>query len=766
VAGNGQVDTVGQLLPDSLTVKVTAVNGSGVKGVTVAFSVTSGGGTLSASSGLTDSLGRVSAGWTLGTTAGAATNRATASVQGLRGSPVEFQATAVPDRPSQLILVAGSGQTGVVGAALSQPIEAAAQDQYGNGTEGVVVGWVVAAGGGTVSASADTTDATGHSAVTWTIGTVSGLGRDTATATAAGLSGSPLMFVASANPGPPADLTIVSGNGQSAPVATELPDSFVVRVSDQFSNPVMGVAVAWAVTKGYGSISPALSTSDGSGLASAKLTLGTVAGTDSARAAVSMLPAAPFGAVANPGPPERVLARQGGGQADWPSDTLDDSLVAQLVDRYGNGIPGALIEWMVIAGGGTVSPASSETGDSGFASTQFRLGPDLGGNWATATFNGFPPVTFYDTAAVTYAQVDAGMHHTCGVAADSTVYCWGLNDRGQLGNDTGFIGTSPCSSACSLTPTRVSGGRKFVTVRAGGHHTCALSAEGEAYCWGDNGYGQALGDGSSAVLYTSLPVGVAGGHTFSTLSAGANHTCGIATDGNAYCWGWNQDGQLGDSSTATLRLVVRVAGGISFSDIGAGERHTCGVAIGGAAYCWGWNIDGQLGTGTTNADSAPAPIGGILFLSVTAGERHSCGVSLSGTAYCWGPNSAGQLGSGDTTGALTPQQVQGTQTFAAVSAGLQPLTCGLATNGSAYCWGSNNQGQTGSGGPLAEPYFASAPTLVVGGHTFMLVSAGGQHACALGSDGIAWCWGAGYLGQLGEGTISGWTSPRRVAFQR
>jgi len=735
-----------------------------VSKIPVIFAV-QGGGTLSSSSTLSDSIGNASVTWTLGIAAGA-TGQVSAIVEGLSGSPIFFHATALPDRPAQLIYFAGNSQIGFVGSPLPISVAAAAQDQYGNPTAGAIIGWSVTSGGGTLTATLDTTDVSGITAVAWIVGTAPGTNRDTAKAISAELLGSPVVFVASTRAGPPATIAIASGNDQEAIVATELTDSFVVQVNDRFDNAVPGVSVVWSVSRGYGSVIPIRTTTDEVGLTSAKMRVGTLAGIDSAQASVSGLSPVSFAARARPGPPERIVTARGDRQSGWPDSVLRDSLGAQLIDHYNNGIPGASIAWTIMEGAGTISPASSQTDDSGFAFAQLRLGHQLGNNSVNATFNGFPPTGFYQIAAVTYSAIDAGTHHTCGIAVDSSAFCWGMNDRGQLGSDFGFDFPTGCPNVCSLSPIRVSGDLRFVSIVAGGLHTCGLTRLGAAYCWGDNGYGQVLGDGSSSVSLSTSPQPVAASISFITLSAGGHHTCGITISGKAYCWGWNQDGQLGDNSTASTRQVVEVAGGLVFTAISAGDRHTCGVTQGGAAYCWGWNVDGQLGIGTQQSDSVPSAIGGIPFLAVEAGERHSCGVSLGLSAYCWGSNAFGQVGNGGTELALVPVSVQGTNDFSAVSTSLQPFTCGKSTTNTVYCWGNNASGQLGNGAiNTADPYFSAVPSRVVGGHVADLVSAGAQHACLIDSHAIAWCWGASYLGQLGTGTVSGWTTPQRVAYQ-
>ena len=251
-------------------------------------------------------------------------------------------------------------------------------------------------------------------------------------------------------------------------------------------------------------------------------------------------------------------------------------------------------------------------------------------------------------AGISFAGVAAGHAHTCGVATpnpDSThVYCWGANDRGQVGDSTNSLRTAPVAVVPRIA---------FSSVTAGRDHTCAIAtATGKAYCWGDNTFGQ-LGDSSTSAR--NSPVPVAGGHTFNEISAGGNHTCGVTNIREVYCWGDNADGELGDATTTQRTFPVKVAGGVVLVRIALGSRFSCAEGNDQKLYCWGRNLDGQLGIGSFANQVTPQPVGGnINPTGITGGDRHACATTFDGVAYCWGANTYGQLGDGSRATRASP----------------------------------------------------------------------------------------------------------------
>ena len=360
------------------------------------------------------------------------------------------------------------------------------------------------------------------------------------------------------------------------------------------------------------------------------------------------------------------------------------------------------------------------------------------------------------TAGMTFGAIVAGHYHTCALTLTKEAYCWGSNGSGQVGS-----GTDGSSGAWAITvPTAVSGNLKFASLADGSNHTCGLTTSGMAYCWGSNSNGQ-LGDGTST--NRSAPVAVGGNRTFASIAAGLRHTCATTASGAAYCWGLNWDGQLGDGTSGTDRnWPLEVTGGQVFTRLAAGYNHTCGIVSGGAAYCWGQGI--VLGDGFNNGYRPPvtAPVavsGSQSFNSIVAGQYHTCGVTPSNTTYCWGYNIDGQLGDGSTDPfRTTPVAVIGGYAFTKLGAGSY-FTCGITANGLTYCWGDNWYGQLGDGTIGTQP----TPVAVTGTVVFGSLVSGQHHTCGLTLAGAAYCWGSNSNRQLGDGSTTNQANPSPVS---
>ncbi len=334
----------------------------------------------------------------------------------------------------------------------------------------------------------------------------------------------------------------------------------------------------------------------------------------------------------------------------------------------------------------------------------------------------------------TFTEVaTGGRNHSCGVTDNGETLCWGTNFDGQFGNGA----TSPDPQG----PTAAAGGMTFVSLTADWSHTCGVTEAGEAYCWGYNGAGR-LGDGTQDARLD--PVQVAGGHTWRQLDAGNGWTCGATEGDEAFCWGLGYDGRLG-GGTWLNQATPNPVGSRAMTAVGA-QSVSCGLGADGNAYCWGSSAYGGLGNQVYPLETVPTDIsGGLNATDMSARGLHTCAVDDAGAAWCWGANWWGNLGDGTQDHSAVPVQVASSETFASIHTAAD-FTCALNTTGDAFCWGWNSYNELGSG---TDVEFSADPVAVVGGHTFTRVEIGGRHACAIDDTGDGYCWGSGTL--LGDG---------------
>jgi alpha-tubulin suppressor-like RCC1 family protein/uncharacterized protein YjdB len=350
----------------------------------------------------------------------------------------------------------------------------------------------------------------------------------------------------------------------------------------------------------------------------------------------------------------------------------------------------------------------------------------------------------------------AGSYFTCFLRSNSTTWCWGDGRQGQTGNGV--------TAAEQPTPSLVTNGAGFTQLETGFTHSCALNGGGQAFCWGTNTNGQ-LGNNSTSPSLT--PVAVSGPNTFAQITAGQFHSCALTAAGAAWCWGTS--GATGDANgTGSTRLTpVQVALAPAFTEIASTFSTTCALTSAGAVWCWGFGTSGETGNGgplSSGDRMAMQIVGGITFTHIAGQSNHYCGVTAIGDAYCWGSNSLGQLGDGSTVSRSAPVKVVTTVKFTAIAAG-GSHTCALAQDQTAWCWGlTGSLGDgTSSGGPLNR----TTPVAVVGGRQFTEISAGGAHNCARATDGT-WCWGGTNNGDLGDGVARNgliqFVTPVKVVF--
>lgn len=309
---------------------------------------------------------------------------------------------------------------------------------------------------------------------------------------------------------------------------------------------------------------------------------------------------------------------------------------------------------------------------------------------------------------VVVAKVEFGEKHSCVLSTEGAVFCWGDNSIGQLGAAKG-------ASTFSATPLKVEfQGARIVALSAGRFHTCALSSESNAYCWGSNAVGQLGVDSSDYGI--AYPVEVAGGLRFASISAGGLSTCGVTLDGRGFCWGRNADNELGSDVGYSSLLPVEISGGWRFKMIEAGESAVaCGIEIGGRLLCWG---DGDDEFGPIERNLYDMRFGESIM---GVGADHVCLVQGGVDLRCisWYTNDV--LGVGDNRESMGRSRGALPEALVALSPGFRQ-TCGLTSDGRAYCWGAR-------------------PTLVKTDQRFVSLAVRGTRQCGVTANGDLYCWG-------------------------
>jgi len=341
-----------------------------------------------------------------------------------------------------------------------------------------------------------------------------------------------------------------------------------------------------------------------------------------------------------------------------------------------------------------------------------------------------------------FRQLSSMTRHTCGLhRADGSVWCWGRNNYGQLGNGQ----TKP-----SYKPARVADLSSARAVAAGGRHTCALARDQTVWCWGKNTLGQ-VGQATAKPVLRAMKV--PGLRNIMAIDAGNDHTCALTAGGRLWCWGDNRAGQLGRAAGEHQAKPARVEGVTGVRSLSLGGFHTCAVTTGGGVWCWGKNDVGQLGLGDSKPRHTPTQITTLSGVAqVSAAGAHTCALGRGGNLWCWGNNASGQIGDGTSRLRFAPAKIPKLASVVSVSAGggyLGGHTCAVQQDGSAWCWGNNLSGQLGHSQPADTHQRPTRPDRV---NNVASIEAGGRHTCAVDRSGQVRCWGRNTDGQLGDGT--------------
>jgi alpha-tubulin suppressor-like RCC1 family protein len=367
-----------------------------------------------------------------------------------------------------------------------------------------------------------------------------------------------------------------------------------------------------------------------------------------------------------------------------------------------------------------------------------------------------------------------GDQAACALGAGGVVYCWGTNT--QFWEYGGPPTTFPTSATPFIVPVP-----SLIALGSGhGTHFCGIKASKEGVCWGRGTFGQ-LGAGSTGATGNAAST-VGGGFKWDDIAVGRISTCGLAETGNAYCWGTNQQGEAGAVAApigGTLVTPVKVDSSFAWRQVSAGWLHACGISNTGVAYCWGGNTSGAVGLGVADSvvHQSPERVTGTLsFLQLALGSRYTCGISTDSTAFCWGSNGSGQLGDGTLTdrpfpvpvaGGLKFKQIATSSGFGSASTATPPTSLQGGVGSTCALTGAGKAycwGWNGDG-QVGDGTFTdrTQPVAVSSTEAFDEIAVGSNSACGRRANAI-WCWGSNSRSQLGNPTITGKTAlPVQVA---
>ncbi len=354
-------------------------------------------------------------------------------------------------------------------------------------------------------------------------------------------------------------------------------------------------------------------------------------------------------------------------------------------------------------------------------------------------------ITTLPTTISGIIAMDGGQYHSIALKSDGTVWAWGLNNCGQLGDGT---------TVNKKTPVQVSGLTDVKAIASGVYFNLALKNDGTVWAWGDNG-GQ-LGDGTTTER--TVPVQVIGLTDVKAISAKRLHSLALKNDGTVWAWGDNSAGQLGDGTTTDKTVPVQVIGLTDVKAIAAGSYHNIILKNDGTVWAWGRNSNGQLGDGTTTTRITPIQIASLTNVkSIAVGSEHNLVLKDDGTVWAWGGNYDGEVGNSSKTDQKSPVKLSTLSDVKAISAGLY-FSFALKNDGTFWTWGDNDYGQLGLGSTGDK----NAPTKATSFTGLKFLAGGAFHGLGIKNNDTAWAWGYNNNGQLGDGTATNHTTPIAV----
>ena len=370
-----------------------------------------------------------------------------------------------------------------------------------------------------------------------------------------------------------------------------------------------------------------------------------------------------------------------------------------------------------------------------------------------------------------WQKISTSGYYTCAIASDNKVYCWGGGGGGALGNNNSVDSMLPVA----VNTDGVLSGKTIKAVSAGGS-ACVIASDSQAYCWGSNQKGQ-LGNNSLTDSLVPVAVDTSGalsGKTIKAVSARGNDKCVIASDYQAYCWGENYSGSVGNG-TITDPIAVPVAvdtsgvlSGKTIKSLAAGGSHACVIASDNKAYCWGRDIVNELGSAVRARSAVPVAViaSGVLngktMVAISASVNNTCALDSDGKAYCWGSGNYGALGNGtapymsDAPVAVDTSGVLNGKSLVSIDTNMLGTSCAIDSAGKAYCWGSNGYGALGNGLDSDSSVPVAVDTSgVLKGKVLLSISLSDSGACTVDNNGKAYCWGDNSFGQLGNNSTVG-----------
>lgn len=347
-----------------------------------------------------------------------------------------------------------------------------------------------------------------------------------------------------------------------------------------------------------------------------------------------------------------------------------------------------------------------------------------------------------------WVSIAGGTNHSLGVRSDGTLWAWGSGGNGQVGDGTGIQ---------RLSPVQVGSDTNWASVSCGPYHSAGVRSDGTLWTWGYNFWGQ-LGDGTTTQRLSPAQVG--SDTNWASVVCSSRHTVGLRTDGTLWAWGDGDSGRLGTGSSFDQPNPVQIGTATDWAMIACGSSHTVGLRSDGTLWAWGVNYDGQLGNGSSESgNKSPVQVGTATdWAAVYAGASHTLAVRSDGTLWAWGSNLVCQLGDGTLESRTSPVQV-GSATNWGQLAGGSGNTYGLRTDGTFWAWGNKSNGRLGNGEGAMRQLSPQRVGREVG---WTRTDSSESHSLALREDSTLWAWGDNSVGALGTGSLTSLLIPVRI----